>query len=149
VIQKVSIVALFSWELNHSKVLLLLSFQSGHVFFLEEIATQIELYSDILKDTSLIKFLRYDVEDQLFQYIGGLEQDFTEEATSSGESESKVMENITARDRFIRKQNKRLNCMQSSLFFDINGLELSPAYAKVGCIDKIFKLTCGVFFMDD
>lgn len=102
------------------------------MFFLEELTTQIELYAEVLKDTALIKFLRYDVEDQLFQYIGGLEQDEEDnEETENGEVASKQAAKESARSRYIKQQNRRLHCMQSDLLFDVNGPELSSAYAKV------------------
>jgi hypothetical protein len=104
------------------------------VFFLEELTTQIELYADALKDTALIRFLRYDVEDQLFQYIGGLElEEEEDEGRARGDkgSSKSAKGKETARDRFIKEQNKRLHCMQSALIFDVNGPELSSAYAKV------------------
>jgi hypothetical protein len=139
------------------------------VFFLEELTTQIELYSEVLRDTALIRVLRFDVEDQLFQYIGGLDLDENDDgedydgdndkdgddkeergdqrgsskvdvrssSMSSGSSGSssgsvvKIGRKETTRDRYMRQQNKQLHCMQSSLVFDVNGPELSSAYAKV------------------
>lgn len=105
------------------------------MFFLEELTTQIELYAEVLKDTALIQFLRYDVEDQLFQYIGGLDLDLEEEEEDNaegGQGTSRTQKRKeTARDRYIKQQNCRLHCMQSSLLFDINRPELSTAYAKV------------------
>ena len=101
---------------------------------MEELTTQIELYSAVLKDTALIRFLRYDVEDQLFQYIGGLddeeEEDLEEQVGQVGQKTRRGNAGTT-RDRLIKQQNKRLHRMQSALIFDINGPELSPAYAKV------------------
>ena len=92
----------------------------------------------MLKDTALIKFLRYDVEDQLFQYIGGLEEDGgdggdddDEETEAPGGRGEPVTKKQSSRDRHIKDQNKRMHCMESALFFDINGMELSSAYAKV------------------
>ena len=101
------------------------------MFFLEELTTQIELYADVLQDTALIRFLRGDVEDQLFQYIGGLDLEEEEEEGAEGRGE-RAKE--TARERFIKQQNRRLQCMQSALIFDVNGPALSSAYAKVSDI---------------
>lgn len=118
---------------------------------MEEITTQVELYSDVLRDTALIKFLRYDVEDQLFQYIGGLdldedEEDDDDERHSRTNGERRNARKESPRDRYIRKQNRQLHCMQSALFFDINGLELSSAYAKVLTIIFLILVLFEIYF---
>ena len=94
------------------------------------------MYAGVLKDTALIRYLRYDVEDQLFQFIDGLSMEelvVDENQCEKDSAKSTSSQKDAARIQYITGQSKRLHCMQSSIFFDINGPKMSTAYAKVRC----------------